>query len=120
LYLDQQPIDTTTPMGKLVVPLTGVFAGFERTMIRQRLEAGLKRQSTKRDPLAGNPLPTCAREGGHGVDVFGDNTPVHNRLCFYARHCVGDVGAPRRQRSANNHSENQAHVTFPQCFAKRW
>src|ERR1700751_1917446 len=42
LYLDQQSIDTTTPMGKLVFQLTGAFAGFERTMIRQRVKAGLK------------------------------------------------------------------------------
>src|SRR5262249_52310903 len=43
LYLDQQTIDTTTPMGKLVFQLTGAFAEFERTMIRQRIKAGLKR-----------------------------------------------------------------------------
>ena len=43
LYLDQQGIDTSTPMGKLVFQLTGAFAEFERTMIRQRIKAGLKR-----------------------------------------------------------------------------
>jgi DNA invertase Pin-like site-specific DNA recombinase len=43
LYLDQQSIDTTTPMGRLVFQLTGAFAEFERTMIRQRIKAGLKR-----------------------------------------------------------------------------
>ena len=43
MYLDQQAIDTTTPMGKLVFQLTGAFAEFERTMIRKRVKAGLKR-----------------------------------------------------------------------------
>ena len=43
LYLDQQGIDTSTPMGKLVFQLTGAFAEFERSMIRQRVRAGLKR-----------------------------------------------------------------------------
>jgi len=43
LYLDQQAIDTTTPMGKLVFQVAGAFAEFERTMIRQRVKAGLKR-----------------------------------------------------------------------------
>jgi len=43
LYLNQQAIDTTTPMGKLVFQVTGAFAEFERTMIRQRIKAGLKR-----------------------------------------------------------------------------
>jgi DNA invertase Pin-like site-specific DNA recombinase len=43
LYLDQQGVDTTTPMGKLVFQLTGAFAEFERTMMRQRIKTGLKR-----------------------------------------------------------------------------
>jgi DNA invertase Pin-like site-specific DNA recombinase len=43
LYLDQQAIDTTTPMGKLVFHMTGAFSEFERQMIRQRIKAGLKR-----------------------------------------------------------------------------
>ena len=50
LYLDQQAIDTTTPMGKLVFQLTGAFAEFERTMIRQRIKAGLKRAVGKARP----------------------------------------------------------------------
>jgi DNA invertase Pin-like site-specific DNA recombinase len=41
LYLDQQAIDTTTPSGKLLFQMTGAFAEFERSMIRQRVRAGL-------------------------------------------------------------------------------
>ena len=43
LYLDQQSIDTTTPARKLMFQVTGAFAEFERSMIRQRVHAGLKR-----------------------------------------------------------------------------
>jgi DNA invertase Pin-like site-specific DNA recombinase len=43
MYLDQQAIDTTTPAGKLMFQVTGAFAEFERSMIRQRVNAGLKR-----------------------------------------------------------------------------
>jgi DNA invertase Pin-like site-specific DNA recombinase len=43
LYLDQQAIDTTTPTGKLLFQVTGAFAEFERSMIRQRVNAGLAR-----------------------------------------------------------------------------
>src|SRR5262245_38244254 len=43
LYLDQQSIDTTMPAGKLMFQVTGAFAEFERSMIRQRVRAGLKR-----------------------------------------------------------------------------
>jgi DNA invertase Pin-like site-specific DNA recombinase len=42
LYLEQQAIDTTKPMGKLLFQITGAFAEFERSMIRQRIAAGLK------------------------------------------------------------------------------
>ena len=41
LYLDQQNIDTTTPAGRLLFQMTGAFAEFERSMIRQRVNAGL-------------------------------------------------------------------------------
>jgi DNA invertase Pin-like site-specific DNA recombinase len=43
LYIDQQNIDTTTPAGKLMFQITGAFAEFERSMIRTRVNAGLKR-----------------------------------------------------------------------------
>jgi DNA invertase Pin-like site-specific DNA recombinase len=43
LYLDQQNIDTTTPAGRLMFQMTGAFAEFERSMIRQRIHAGLRR-----------------------------------------------------------------------------
>ena len=43
LYLHQQGIDTTTPAGKAMFQLCGVFAEFERAMIRDRVLAGLER-----------------------------------------------------------------------------
>lgn len=51
LYLDQQNIDTTTPMGKLLFQITGAFAEFERTMIKTRVRAGMQ---TTKDTLARN------------------------------------------------------------------
>ena len=43
LYLHQQGIDTTVPAGKAMFQMCGVFAEFERAMIRERVMAGLKR-----------------------------------------------------------------------------
>lgn len=43
LYLDQQNIDTTTPAGRLLFQVVGAFAEFERSMIRERVSAGLAR-----------------------------------------------------------------------------
>jgi DNA invertase Pin-like site-specific DNA recombinase len=43
LYLHQQAVDTTTPAGKALFQMLGVFAEFERSLIRARVLAGLKR-----------------------------------------------------------------------------
>jgi DNA invertase Pin-like site-specific DNA recombinase len=43
LYLHQQGIDTTTPAGKALFQMCGVFAEFERAMIQERVKAGLSR-----------------------------------------------------------------------------
>lgn len=43
LYLKQQNIDTTTPAGKAMFQMVGVFAEFERAMIQERVNAGLAR-----------------------------------------------------------------------------
>ena len=43
LYMHQQAIDTTTPSGKLAFSIFGAFAEFERSLIRERVKAGLER-----------------------------------------------------------------------------
>lgn len=43
LFLHQQAIDTTTPAGKAMFGMMGVFAEFERSMIQARVKAGLDR-----------------------------------------------------------------------------
>ena len=55
LFIDQQSIDTTTPTGKLMFQMVGAFAEFERSMIRQRVHAGLKRAVANGKTL-GRPL----------------------------------------------------------------
>jgi DNA invertase Pin-like site-specific DNA recombinase len=43
LYLHQQGLDTTTPAGKAMFQMMGVFAEFERSMISERVKSGLER-----------------------------------------------------------------------------
>ena len=43
LYIHTQGIDTTTPGGMAMFQMVGVFAQFEREMIRSRVRAGLDR-----------------------------------------------------------------------------
>jgi DNA invertase Pin-like site-specific DNA recombinase len=41
LYLHQQGLNTTTPAGKALFGMMGVFAEYERAMIQERIRAGL-------------------------------------------------------------------------------
>ena len=43
LYLHQQALDTSTPSGRALFGMLGVFSEFERAMIRDRVLAGLDR-----------------------------------------------------------------------------
>jgi len=63
LYLHQQGINTTSPAGKALFGMLGVFAEFERSMIRERVNAGLAR-ARKHGTKSGNPIgrPTVSEE----------------------------------------------------------
>ena len=47
LYLHQQALDTSTPMGKAMFQVCGVFAELERSIIQERVRAGLERARAK-------------------------------------------------------------------------
>jgi len=61
LYLDRQGVDTTTPGGKALFQMMGVFAEFERAMIRERVCAGLDKARAKGKRL-GRPQVASAVE----------------------------------------------------------
>jgi len=52
LFLHQQAIDTTTPAGRALFQMLGVFAEFERSMIQSRIMAGLARAKASPRPGA--------------------------------------------------------------------
>jgi DNA invertase Pin-like site-specific DNA recombinase len=51
LFLHQQGLDTTTPTGKAMFQMAGVFAELERAMIAERVRAGLRRAKDEGKPL---------------------------------------------------------------------
>jgi DNA invertase Pin-like site-specific DNA recombinase len=58
LYLDRQGLDTSTPAGKAMFQMLGVFAEFERAMIVQRARAGIAKaraQGTRSGKAIGRP-----------------------------------------------------------------
>jgi len=47
LYLHQQAIDTSTPSGRMLFQMLGVFAEFERAILTSRIRAGQERSRAK-------------------------------------------------------------------------
>jgi DNA invertase Pin-like site-specific DNA recombinase len=56
LYLYQQGVDTTTPAGKALFQMMGVFAEFERAMIQERVKSGLERAKAQGKTLGRPPI----------------------------------------------------------------
>src|SRR5256885_9511462 len=74
LFLHQQGLDTTTPAGKAMFQMMGVFAEFERAMIQERVRAGLARAVSEGKRLGRPPIASelqkrilAARAGGLSV-----------------------------------------------------
>ena len=61
LYLHQQALDTSTPSGKAMFGMLGVFAEFERAIIQERVRAGLARARAK-GTILGRPKVGAATE----------------------------------------------------------
>ncbi len=75
LYLDQQGLDTSTPAGRALFQMLGVFSEFERAMVRERVKAGLVRARAQGKRLGRPPIPKAKvraiqkalRDGGQSI-----------------------------------------------------
>ena len=83
LYLHQQGIDTTTPSGKAMFQMCGVFAEFERALIQERVKAGLQR-ARRQGKRLGRPRISpateraikVARNQGRGIKAIASELQV--------------------------------------------
>ena len=62
LFLHQQGLDTTTPAGKAMFQMLGVFAEFERSIIQERVRAGLQRARREGKRLGRPPIAPELKE----------------------------------------------------------
>ena len=71
LYLHQQGLDTSTSAGRALFGMLSVFAEFERSMIRERIMAGLKRTTKKsgRKPMADDRVAAIKRSLSDGLGI---------------------------------------------------
>lgn len=91
LYLHQQGIDTTTPSGRAMFQMCGVFAEFERAMIRERVMAGLARAKAQGKKL-GRPKATDDATR----DAIREARSAGNSFRTIARQFDVSVGAVQR------------------------
>jgi len=71
LYIHQSGLDTSTPSGRMMFQIIGVFAEFERTIISERVRAGLQRAQSKGKVLGRPPIPESVREGIRSLRAEG-------------------------------------------------
>lgn len=94
LLLHQQGIDTTTPAGKAMFQMMGVFAEFERAMIRERVNAGLARAKSEGKTL-GRPKMAAETEAAIRA-ALGRGETVRS----VAAACKASVGSVHRIKAA--------------------
>ena len=76
LYLDRQGVDTSTPAGKAMFQMLGVFAEFERSLIVERVCAGIARArtaGTKSGKAFGRPKISHEREDAVRASLAAGN-----------------------------------------------
>ncbi len=95
LFLHQQGIDTTTPAGKAMFQMMGVFAEFERAMIRDRVNAGLARARAEGKTL-GRPRISAKKEAAIRDSLQRKEAGIRKLAVI---HGVG-VGTVQRIKSA--------------------
>ena len=78
LYLHQQHVDSSTPSGRALLQMSGVFAEFERAILKERIYAGLARARAegkhlgrRRTPGATDAAILTLREQGLGILKIG-------------------------------------------------
>lgn len=98
LYLHQQGLDTTTPAGTAMFQMLGVFAEFERALIRERVLAGLARARSQGKKL-GRPRLSSAKTRAIQADLVSGGRSLRQ---IAAQHRVG-LGTVQRlsRRSAS-------------------
>src|SRR5713226_2201026 len=83
LFLHQQGLDTSTTAGKAMFQMLGVFAEFERGIIRERVNAGLAHARAKGTKLGRRPVESSVevqirelKAEGMGILKIGRNLGV--------------------------------------------
>lgn len=102
LYLHRQAVDTSTPAGRALFQMLGVFAEFERAIMRERTIAGLavarakgKRIGRPRVPVALEQAVKLSLMAGLGVKETARKHRVGISLVYRCKAQIPQAGDPR-------------------------
>jgi DNA invertase Pin-like site-specific DNA recombinase len=102
LYLEKQAVDTTTPAGRALFQMLGVFAEFERSILQDRINAGMARarkNGTKSGKPIGRPLTSAKVE-----DEIRATLKAGNGVIKTAKLCGVGVGTVQRIKMARDNA----------------
>jgi DNA invertase Pin-like site-specific DNA recombinase len=113
------PIDTTTPQGRLVFNIFASLAEFERDLIRERTQAGLKaarargrkggrpRGLSKKADATAMAAETLYREGKLSVQEICDQLGISKPTLYaYLKHRDVKIGSRRNPAAGNQQGVN--------------
>ena len=98
LYLERQAVDTTTPAGRALFQMLGVFAEFERAIIQERIHAGIARARIK-GTKSGRPIGR-ARVGQKVERAIAASLASGKGILKTAREVGAGVGTVQRVKRA--------------------
>ena len=106
LYLHQQAIDTSTPSGRMLFQMLGVFAEFERAIITSRIKAAHDRCRVKgvrigRPPMAVSRVEKVERalKDGHSIRAVAAATGVSTATVQRVKRSMQTVKESRQETS---------------------
>ncbi len=117
LFLHQQVLDTTTPARKALFQTMGVFAEFERAMIRERVKSGLERAKAQGKAL-GRPPIDAGKEAAIKADLRDGKASI---IKLVPSHRVG-VGTVQRIKASLKRiacSETETLTEAPHSSGRR-
>ncbi|OEJ64939.1 recombinase family protein [Magnetovibrio blakemorei] len=91
LYLHKQGLDTSTPSGRMMFQLLGVFSEYERAMIQDRVRAGVQRKM--KDPTYHHGRPSTNKTK---LDAIRDFLQQGNGIHKTAKHVGCGVSVVQR------------------------
>ena len=95
LFLHQQGLDTTTPAGKAMFQMMGVFAEFERSIIQERVRAGLARAKSEGKRLGRPPIaPELEKRIREALNKPGRPRRAQDRRAVWRRPWHGAADQP--------------------------